>query len=339
MQEPTLPVGKLPADLLAQLLQGAPVDDPRVLLGPGIGLDCAVIDAGDRLLVLKSDPITFVARDMGRYLVEINANDIATAGAAPRWLLVTLLLPERRATAALVRQIMDEVYGACRRLGIAVVGGHTEITHGLDQPIAVGALIGEVERERLVTPRGARPGDRLLLTKGVPIEGTSILAREFPQRLAGVLSEEELARAQAFLHRPGISVVRDAGIALDAGRVHAMHDPTEGGLDAALWELAQASGRSLWVDPERIPVPPLAARVCACFGIDPRTTIASGALLLSAAAGDADAIRQALESEGIPCADIGEVSGGAAEVRCGADHELLAWPTRDGIAQVFENAT
>ncbi len=337
MHRDSLPVGKLPADLLARLLARAPVDDPRIVVGPGIGLDCAVVDADGDLLVLKADPITFVTQDMGRYLVLVNANDIATTGAEPRWLLVTLLLPEGGAPPHLAERIMFEIYSACRALDIAVVGGHTEITHGLSAPIAVGALIGVVERERLITPRGARPGDRILLTKGVPIEGTSILAREFPQRLRGVLTDAEVERARDFLLDPGISVVRDARVATGAGEVTAMHDPTEGGLAAALWELAEASGRTLYVDLDAVAVPPLSARICRVFGIDPLATIASGALLLTAPARDSDTIRHALVDASIPCCEIGEVREGPASVlhRRGSAWQRLAWPARDGLAQVM----
>ena len=205
-----LPVGKLPHDLLARLLARAPADDPRILLGPGSGLDCAVIDLGDRLLALKSDPITFTADQIGWYAVQVNANDIATTGAQPRWMLATLLLPEGKTTAGDVEAIFEQITHACRELGISLIGGHTEVTHGFDRAVVCGTMIGEVERGRLVTPRGAKPGDRLLLTKGVPVEAVSILAREFAGKLAGLLSEEELQAARGYLLRPGISVVRDA---------------------------------------------------------------------------------------------------------------------------------
>jgi hydrogenase expression/formation protein HypE len=327
-----LPTGKLPPDLLARLLARAPGGDPRVVLGPGIGLDCAVIAQGDTLLVYKSDPITFATDEIGWYLVHVNANDIATTGATPRWLLVTALLPEGHTTAEDVESIAEQVYAACREIGVAVIGGHTEIAHGLDRPILAGTLIGEVSRERLVTPRGAVPGNRVLLTKGVPIEATAILAREFPERLTGVLSAAELERARAFLHDPGISVLRDARIALAAGRVTAMHDPTEGGLAGALWELAEASGHALVVDAAAVPVPELSARICRAFGFDPLAAIASGALLLTAPAADAPAIRRALEVEGIPCAEIGVVEDGPAGVN-------LPRPERDEIAKAWERET
>jgi hydrogenase maturation factor len=336
MTEPGLPVGKLPPDLMARLLARAPVDDPSVLLGPGVGLDCAVVDIGDRLLVLKSDPVTFVTDELALYLIQVNLNDLATTGATPRWLLVTLLLPEGRTSAGSASGIMESLYALCRANGIALVGGHTEITHGLDRPIASAALIGEVARDRLVTPRGAAPGDRVLLTKGVPIEGASILAREFPDRLRPALGEDGLARARDLLVEPGIGVLRDARIALGAGRVSAMHDPTEGGLAAALWELAEASGRSLRIRAKAVPVPEPCRRVCEAFGIDPLETIASGALLLTTPSSDAAGIRRALEAAGIACADIGEVGEGPARVERAEDGTPFSWPERDGIARAFE---
>jgi len=328
-------VGKLPAGKLTELLARAPVPDPRVLQGPGIGLDCAVVDVGDRLLVLKSDPITFATDEIGEYLVQVNANDIATTGAAPRWLLVTLLLPENDATPALTDTIFEQIYDACRRLDISVVGGHSEITYGLDRPVAVGALVGEVERERLVSPRGARPGDRVLLTKGVPVEATAVIGHEKSKELAGAFSEAELAQARDFLRDPGIGILTEARAATAAGRVTAMHDPTEGGLLTALWELAQASGRRLVFDPGAVPVPELSGRLCRHLGIDPLASIASGALLLTVPAGDAAKVRAAVEESGITCREIGWVEEGGPSVFRAGENEPLAVPERDEIARLF----
>jgi hydrogenase maturation factor len=144
--------------------------DLRVVLGPGIGRDAAVIDnGGQKLLVAKTDPITFAADLIGWYAVNINANDIACMGARPAWLMTTVLLPES-STPELAENIFDQVLDACAALGIELVGGHTEITYRLDRPIVVAALLGEVERERLVRPEGARPGDALILTKGIAMK-------------------------------------------------------------------------------------------------------------------------------------------------------------------------
>jgi hydrogenase maturation factor len=333
----SLPVGKLPPDLLAKLLSQAPILDGRVLLGPGIGLDCAVVEAGESLLVFKSDPITFATQEIGWYALQVNANDIATCGATPRWFLATLLLPEAGTTPALVEAIFAQVRDACHSLGISLIGGHSEVTYGLERPILAGTLVGEVEKGKLVTPRGLRLGDQLLISKGVPIEATAILARELPDRLSAFLSKGELRKARRFLHEPGISVVRDARIALQAGRVSGMHDPTEGGFYSAVWELAEASSCSLVVKPQMVPVPHLSGRICAGLGIDPLGAIASGALLLAAPEGEAGKISAALEKEGIPCTEIGWVESGPASAwqEIGGARSPLPYPERDEIARLF----
>jgi hydrogenase expression/formation protein HypE len=336
-----LPVGKLPGEMLESFLARLPTHGSQVILGPGIGLDCAVVEASGRLLVFKSDPITFASDSIGWYTVQVNANDLATSGALPRWLLVTMLLPSTGAL-ALLDQIGAQLRHACDELGIVVIGGHTEITYGLDRPILVGTMIGEVSREQLVTPRGAQPGDRLLLTKGVPIEATAVLSRELPDRLLGSpagLSDVELRTAQDFLHQPGISVLPEAQLAIQTGQVHAMHDPTEGGLYTALWELAQACQHTLWVDLSVVPVLPLSARICRILDLDPLGAIASGALLLAAPAQDAAKITAALSQAGIPCTEIGMVSSeaGSPVVRSGFSPaaELVPHPVRDEIAKLF----
>jgi len=332
-----LPVGKLAQELLSRLLARIPVDDPRVILGPGVGLDCAVIDASKRLQVYKSDPITFATDQIGYYLVQVNANDIATTGAKPLWFLVTLLLPEHTTTPESAETIMSQIGNACRELGVTVVGGHTEITAGLDRPIAIGTMIGEVSRGGLVSPRGSREGDRVLLTKGVPIEATALLAREFPQRLRRALSADEVRAAQCYLHEPGIGVTRDARRAIGAGHVTAMHDPTEGGVVTALWELAQACGKTLRIDPHRIPVPALAQRVCDVFGVDPLCSIASGALLITVSPQGATATCEALIHAGIDCAEIGDVADGPPVLQRSAGNGYQLWPlpSGDAISVVF----
>jgi hydrogenase maturation factor len=340
VNESVFPLGKLPPTLLADLLSSVPVADDRVLIGPGPGLDCAVLDlGGDSLLVLKSDPITFTAGDLGWYLVQVNANDIATTGATPRWLMATLLFPEDQTNEALVQTTFDQLLKACATSGIALIGGHTEITKGIDRPIAIGTLIGEVPRDQLVTPRGASPGDMLLLTKFVPLEAVAILCQELPGRLDQVLGASALEEAAAYHRRPGISVLRDAQIATAAGSVSAMHDPTEGGLAAALWELAEASGRRLVVDTTTIPISRLAQKVCQAFGIDPLAAISSGALLMAVPEPDHSRICRALRKQGIPCTVIGRVEPGPPGVWNDSTAGLLRLPRpeRDEIARLFDS--
>jgi len=333
-----IPLGKLPPDLLARILDRAPIDDPRLILGPGIGLDCAVVALDETCLVFKSDPITFATAEIGWYAVQVNANDIATTGATPRWFIVTALLPEGKTTTETVESISQQVSDACRSLGISVIGGHTEITYGLDRPILIGTMVGEVSRENLITPRGASPGDRLLLTKGIPIEGTAILAREFSNRLKNVCTADEIQEASNFLYDPGISVVRDAQLAIQAGKVTAMHDPTEGGLVNALWELAEACGHTLIFNPEAVFIPLLSKKICKAFEIDPLRTIASGALLFTTSPEDAGAICHALNAGGILCTEIGSVEDGPTRVLQTArqGRVLLPRPDRDEIARILD---
>ena len=334
-----LPIGKLPSDQQARLLAEIAPADRRVLVGPGVGIDCAVIDLGHgACLVAKSDPITFAVDAIGWYAVHVNANDIATTGASPRWFLATILLPEGQSDAALVESIFHQVRDACRETGAALVGGHTEITYGIDRPIVVGSMLGEVARDRLITPAGARIGDKLLLTKRVAVEATSILAREKAAELIGRFDLAYLHQARRFLRDPGISVVRDAQVAIGAGRVHAMHDPTEGGLATGLHELATAANVGLEIEAQAVPIYPETQALCAAFGIDPWGVIASGSMLMAVEAGDAVAIVEALRAAGIESSIIGRAveREHGVTLRDASGVRPLKTFARDEIAKVFE---
>ena len=321
--------GKLPLELLSQLLDKVNISDPRVVLGARPGEDAALIDFGDQYLVAKTDPVTFATDLIGWYMVQVNANDLAVMGATPRWLMATLLLPEGT-TPEEARSIFDQLLEACAGLDIALVGGHTEVTYDLARPIAIGAMLGEVAKERAVLTSGARPGDAIVLTKGIAIEGAAILAREAGTQLreAGV-APHVLERARDFLFSPGISVVRDATIACDTVKVHSMHDPTEGGLATGLLEVAKAADIGLIVDAERIPILPECRAICQALGLDPLGLIASGALLATLAPQHASRLIDALAQHGIPAYDIGRIASRA---------EGLKLRTREGVRQlpVFE---
>ena len=302
------PVGKLPSESLRNLLARLDQPDDRVVLGAAVGEDAAVIQMGNRYLVAKSDPITFATDQIGWYAVNVNANDLAVTGAIPRWFLATVLLPEKQTTQPLVEGIFEQIHSTCATLGISLVGGHTEVTVGLDRPIVVGHLLGEAEKGSLVTTSGAKLGDSLLMVRGIAIEGASIIAREKASDLrARGYGQGFIDRAQGFLFDPGISVLREAQIAVRTARPHCMHDPTEGGVATGLWEISLAAGVGLWVDRERIPVLPECQRLCVEYGLDPLGLIASGALLLSVDQVDVTALLDAYLAAGIPCAVIGEV--------------------------------
>ena len=333
-----LPVGKLDPAFLARLLGEGDEADPRVILGPGIGRDVAVLDFGDRALVVKSDPVTFATDELGSYAVNVNANDIACAGAEPKWFLGTLLLPEGKTDEALVTRIFEQIREACSSIGVSLIGGHTEVTYGLDRPILSGQMFGEVVKERLVLPTGLRPGQAILMTKAIAVEGTSILAREAADRLTQAgCSEQELAAGAARLHDPGISVVAEARVLTSLGLVHAMHDPTEGGLATGLWEMAHAGGVGIDVLMNDIAVDPLCARFCQLLGLDPLGLIASGTLLAAVDAAEADRAIAACRQAGVACAQIATATERPGEVRerDGGSWRALRRFDQDEVAKVF----
>ncbi len=330
--------GKLPLELLQRLLRSYTRADSRVIVGPAVGEDAAIIDMGDHYLIAKSDPITFATDAIGYYAVVVNANDIATRGGQPKWFLATILLPEQTTSVVLVESIFAQIAEACQSFGIAVVGGHTEVTYGLDRPILSGHMLGEVDSAGLITSSGAQIGDVLLLTKGICIEGTAIIAREREAELRrGDVPEHIIQRAKHFLFEPGISVVRDAHIAIGAGRVHAMHDPTEGGLAMAVHELATAAQVGIMIEGNQIPILEEAALLCRAYGLDPLGTIASGALLIATPAQEALRIQQALQVNNIACAAIGRIVPPSEGVLFHDGSELQPLPqfTRDEITKLF----
>jgi hydrogenase maturation factor len=301
-----LPVGKLPAELLGRLLATYATSDPTVIVGPGVGGDAAAIDLGSTTLVVKSDPITFATESPARYLVDVNANDLACLGATPRWMMVTALLPSGT-TEQLVEFHFRELSEACLQRGISLVGGHTEVTFGLDRPILVGVLIGEAESGRLLRPGGARPGDRLLLTRAIAIEGTALVARELGTRLSGV-DPLMVERAASLLLDPGISVVAEAIALLEAGGVTALHDPTEGGLATGVRELALAAGCGATIDRYAVPILPETAAIADALGLDPLGMLASGSLLAAADAGAVERLISISGTHGFPLTPIGELT-------------------------------
>ncbi len=303
------PVGKLPIRTLARLLKQNKIKDPRVIVGPGIGEDAAVIDTGnERYLIAKTDPITFTADQIGWYAVHINANDIVTKGARPLWYLATLLLPEDLTTEDVADKIFRDTMKACKSIGVSLIGGHTEITGGLSRPIVVGQMLGEVEKDRLVQTNGARPGDAVVLTKGIAIEGTAVIARERVDELVQILGEQTLTRCRNFMYDPGLSVIKEALLASQHGSIHAMHDPTEGGVATALHEVAWAADVGLRVHADAIPVFPETQAICNHYHLNPMGLIASGALLIILQANTAEKILTQLRSQGIAATVIGEVT-------------------------------
>jgi hydrogenase maturation factor len=333
-----LPAGKLPPELLGKLLATIP-DDPSIVIGAGVGRDAAAVRHGDRVLVLKSDPITFATDEIGWYAPNVNANDIACMGATPRWMLATALLADGDTTPELVERIFRSLREACAALGVLLVGGHTEITTGLERTIIAGTMIGDAHEDDLVDPRRARAGDAVILARGIAIEGTSLISREMANELKPLLGTELVERSRRFLHDPGISVVPAARLLHGAlGReLHGMHDPTEGGLATGLREIAIAAATGILVERDQIPVYPETAAICDVLGLDPLGLIASGALLATVSQESADLAVSLLTDAGIPAARIGTLLPDSTEVvmREGGRQTALPEFAVDEIARLF----
>jgi hydrogenase expression/formation protein HypE len=306
-----LPPGKIPVDILKEVVfKNLGAERKEVILGPSAGIDGAVLDLGDKSLVVSMDPITGAVERIGWLAVNVNANDVATFGVAPAFLFSCMMLPEN-AERKLVETISSQMSAAAKELGVAIVGGHCESTPGLANPIVVGCILGLTEKGRYVTAGGAKPGDKLILTKSAGIEGTAILATDREKELGKTLSAAVLEEAKTFWNQ--ISVVKDALTACKTGGVHAMHDPTEGGVAGGIHEMADASNVGVKVTEEEITVQPETAKICSHFQIDPLQLIGSGALLISAEAKNASQIVSNLKREQVQASVIGEFTENAEQ--------------------------
>jgi len=320
-----LPPGKLPNELLGEFLGHIAAKDPSILIRPGVGEDTAAINVrNEDVIVLKSDPITFVTDSIGLFAVLINANDIATSGARPRWFLASLLFP-RGTTASHIWQVMDELETVCRQWGIRLCGGHTEITDAVLRPVVTGMLVGTVSRKRLIDKRNMQTGDVILLSKGVAVEGTAIIAAEFGDKLTerGMTGEEIMA-CKGF--RNSLSVLAEARIAGRSQGVVAMHDVTEGGLATALAELSVAGGHEILVDMDRIPVFPETRKLCNLLNLNPLGLIGSGSLLICCRKNARDNLLRRIRKTGIRITPIGEIMGKGRGIKAVRQGLAVEWP-------------
>jgi hydrogenase expression/formation protein HypE len=331
-----LPIGKLPNRLLRDFLNQFVFDDPTVLINPSVGEDIAAVDVESKeVLVLKSDPITFATDSIGQYAVLVNANDIATSGAIPQWFLTTLFFPSGT-TASQIRFVFDELKSFCRRWGITLCGGHTEITDAVTRPIIAGMMAGTVSKKDLIDKRNMAKGDRVFLTKKVAVEGTAIIAREFEARLKKIgMAKKEIDQCKRFLDN--ISVIAEAKIAAATSGTSAMHDVTEGGLATALEELSFAGNHKIKVFIDKIPVFPETQKICDLFDINPLGLIGSGSLLICCRREDCAKLVEDIAAAGIAIVCIGEVMGSGQGVTALKGKSQVPWPTFevDEITKLF----
>lgn len=331
-----LPAGKFPNDLLKGSLDELTFDDPSVVINPGVGEDIAAVDVdNEEILILKSDPITFATDAIAHYAVLVNANDIATSGAIPRWFLTTLLFPVG-ITGSHIQNIIHELKTVCQEWGITLCGGHTEISDAVTRPVINGMLAGTVKKSALIHKRNMKPGDKVLLTKAVSVEGTSIIAREFSKRLIHLgMTEKEIEKCKKFLS--WISILDEARLAGRFPGVTAMHDVTEGGLATALHELSVAGAHVISVDIDHIPIFPLTERICRLLEIDPLGLIGSGSLLITCDKNRYRELMDEISKAGIHIACIGDVGESGEGIKAHKKGRPAEWPVFevDEITRLF----
>lgn len=304
----SFPAGKLPPEFLARELKKFRVLDTSVLIGPAPGEDAAVLSIGKKLIAAAVDPVTFVSDKPGFYVVAVNANDIATRGARPRWFLCSALFPEGRSSPSRIREIFAEVRQACRLFGVSSIGGHTEITSAVNRPVLTGIMLGEALGSKALSTSGVRPGDAIILTKSVALEAASVIAREKRREVELRFGKKFLLRCLGFIHQ--IGVVKEALAAYQVGGVHAMHDPTEGGISCGLYEMAEASRLRLVLNEEPLPILKETRLLHDFYGLNPLGSLSSGALLIAAAFNRSAQIIRELAQIKIPAALIGRAVRG-----------------------------
>lgn len=308
-------IGKLSGEMLEQLVLST-IEFRRedVLVHAGLGEDCAVIDFGDEVCLVTSDPITGALEGMGELAVHVACNDLAANGGTPVGVQVVLLLPEQTSLEQ-IHRIMEDIQHTAAHLGVEVVGGHTEITSKVVDPIVSITAIGRAPKGRYVTSKGAKVGDDILITKGVGIEATAILARDFGHRLPFTIDAEEIA---GFTKQ--LSVVAEGLVAAEHG-VHAMHDITEGGLLGAVREICYASRVGAEIREADVAIPQLTKAICEHFELDPLKLLSSGSMLIVAPEGQA--LIKKLQAIAIPAFAVGKVTAG--------DHPVLIRTTGERV--------
>lgn len=299
-------IGKIPENVLKRsVLKQLHHRRGEVLLSAGVGEDCSAVKLSEgEVFILSVDPITAAKKGMGTLAVHVTANDLASSGAEPVGVLLSILLPQGKREKYL-KELMEEIETVCASLNIEVLGGHTEVTDVVNQPVVTVTGVGKVNEGSIISTAGLKSGDELVMTKWAGMEGTAILAAEQREKLLETLPDELLNTAEGFFQN--ISVVPEAMVARDLG-VHSMHDVTEGGIFGALWEVGAASGVGIEVDLKRIPIRQETIEICEVFGLNPYQMMSSGSMLIGCEHGNR--LVEALEQAGISAAVIGKATEG-----------------------------
>jgi hydrogenase expression/formation protein HypE len=326
-----LKIGKVPPDILQKSVYPfLGTKRNEVLVHSGLGEDCSIIDFGSQVAVISCDPITGADNHSGWLSVFVSCNDIAACGAKPIGILTTVLLPQG-STQGELTAIMKGIHEAAKSIKIEVLGGHSEITAAVTKPVICTTAMGVAKKDAFVTSSGAKPGDDVIVTKAIGLEGTAILATDFENFLIDKIPESQIKTAQKFIHK--ISVISDGLVAAKAG-VSAMHDITEGGLLGACCEIAQASGVGIKIYKESIPILPETISICEAFKINPLGLISSGSMLICTP--DGNRVLSSLKSMDIPATIIGTITQKDKYIVSNGSKIPIVLPERDELYCAIE---
>jgi len=321
--------GKIPPELLKSLIfNNIKVRNKDIIMRPEIGEDCAAIDFGSHACVLSTDPITGVKKGAGTLAIHVSCNDVATCGVRPVGIMITILAPPS-ATEKDIQEIMAEAGEAAGKLGVEIIGGHTEITTAVNRIVVSTTALGKVLKDKLVKSSGAEVGDDVIMTKWAGLEGTSIIAAEREKELEGILTPEEIAAAKSLIEY--ISVVEEGVTAGEFG-ANSMHDATEGGVLGAAWEIAESSGKGIELYIDRIPVQEVTRKICSFYKIDPYRLISSGSMIISAKNGEQ--LVRILEEKGIPSTVIGKITASGRDIIRNGERFPLDPPDTDELFKI-----
>ena len=325
-------IGKLPEPVLIRsVLKQVKHRREEVLVGPAVGQDCAVVQVeSDEVLVMSTDPITGTVKDLGSHSIHITANDLAASGAEPIGVMLTVMLPDTVEEPE-VKKMMQEAEATCKKLNMEVLGGHTEITNVVRQPLISVTGVGKIKKSRVITTLQVQPEQDIVVTKWIGLEATTILAKEREEELRKRFPAGIVDTAIGFDRF--LSVVPESRIAMEHG-VTAMHDITEGGVFGAIWEMASGAGVGLEVDLKKIPIRQETVEICQYFDLNPYQIMSSGSMMI--AADDGHELVRKLEKAGIHAAVVGRTNAGNDRIlRNGEDVRYLDKPQPDELYKVL----
>jgi len=326
-------VGKLSSeDLESLIIKKINFKNEDIFLKPGVGEDCAAISFGDYACVLSTDPITGTASEVGKLAVHISCNDVASSGIRPLGLLLTIMAPES-ITKEELEYIMRQASEEADKIGVDIIGGHTEITTAVNRVVVSSTAIGKQLKSKVVKTAGAKLGDAILMTKSAGLEGTGIIAFEKEQELSVVMTQEQISYCKKMLDK--VSVVPEGVICGEYG-VTSMHDVTEGGVLGAIWEVCMASEVGCEIVKESITVEEVTNIISKHYDIDPLKLISSGVMLITVDGDRSESLIGLLEAEGIECAEIGRIVEASTGIVYKGTKEEIPSPESDELYKVVD---